>query len=268
MQWYYAKNNEQLGPFTDEAFAGFVQSGEVTAETLVWNETMADWAPYRTVAAPAPPADGAPPVVPAAAPGAGVPGEALPAGRARCDLCGGDFADDEVILYEGSTICAGCKPRFMQQLREGVALPGARDYGGFWIRFVAKFLDGIILGVVNMVISFVGMGLLVALAQVDESDVAFLFIQLALYAVQLAVGVAYTTFFLGKFAATPGKMACRLKVIRSDGSPLTYGRACGRHFADWLSSLTLYIGYIIAAFDDEKRTLHDRICDTRVIKVS
>jgi uncharacterized RDD family membrane protein YckC len=30
--------------------------------------------------------------------------------------------------------------------------------------------------------------------------------------------------------------------------------------------MILYIGYIMAGFDDEKRTLHDRICDTRVIK--
>jgi hypothetical protein len=35
-----------------------------------------------------------------------------------------------------------------------------------------------------------------------------------------------------------------------------------------LSSLTLAIGYIMAAFDDEKRSLHDRICDTRVIRLN
>jgi len=38
-----------------------------------------------------------------------------------------------------------------------------------------------------------------------------------------------------------------------------------RFFATMLSQLTLYIGYIIAAFDDEKRSLHDHICDTRVV---
>ena len=26
-----------------------------------------------------------------------------------------------------------------------------------------------------------------------------------------------------------------------------------------------YIGYILAAFDDQKRSLHDHICNTRVI---
>ncbi len=57
-----------------------------------------------------------------------------------------------------------------------------------------------------------------------------------------------------------------LKVIRSDGSPISYWRAFGRYLGTQLSSLTLMIGYIIAAFDDEKRALHDHICDTRVVR--
>jgi uncharacterized RDD family membrane protein YckC len=40
----------------------------------------------------------------------------------------------------------------------------------------------------------------------------------------------------------------------------------GRHFAEMLSGILLGIGYLMIAFDDEKRALHDRICDTRVIK--
>ena len=64
---------------------------------------------------------------------------------------------------------------------------------------------------------------------------------------------------------TPGKMACGLKIIRSDGSALSYGRAIGRYFATMLSSFTLGIGYLMVAFDDEKRALHDRVADTRVI---
>jgi uncharacterized RDD family membrane protein YckC len=51
-----------------------------------------------------------------------------------------------------------------------------------------------------------------------------------------------------------------------DGGKVSYGRAVGRHFAKYLSSFTLGIGYIMAGIDDEKRALHDRICNTRVIK--
>ena len=61
-------------------------------------------------------------------------------------------------------------------------------------------------------------------------------------------------------------MACQIKVVSDEGEPITYMRALGRHFAEMLSALILMIGYIMAAFDDEKRALHDRICSTRVIR--
>jgi uncharacterized RDD family membrane protein YckC len=51
-----------------------------------------------------------------------------------------------------------------------------------------------------------------------------------------------------------------------DGSQVTYLRALGRHFAKWISTMILAIGFIMAAFDDQKRTLHDRICETRVVR--
>jgi uncharacterized RDD family membrane protein YckC len=60
-------------------------------------------------------------------------------------------------------------------------------------------------------------------------------------------------------------MALGLRVLRGDGSPLSFWRAVGRYFATWISMMTLYIGFIMAAFDDQKRALHDHICDTRVV---
>jgi hypothetical protein len=46
------------------------------------------------------------------------------------------------------------------------------------------------------------------------------------------------------------------------------GRIVGRHFSEWVSGMILLIGYIMAAFDKEqRRALHDHMCDTRVIDV-
>jgi len=56
-----------------------------------------------------------------------------------------------------------------------------------------------------------------------------------------------------------------LKVVMEDGGPVSYGRATGRFFAEILSGMVCYIGYIIAGFDSQKRSLHDHICSTRVI---
>jgi uncharacterized RDD family membrane protein YckC len=82
----------------------------------------------------------------------------------------------------------------------------------------------------------------------------------------MLVAIAYEVFFIRKYDATPGKMALGLNLLRADGSKLSVGRIIGRYFAYLVSCLTLAIGFIIAGFDDEKRSLHDRMCDTRVIK--
>jgi uncharacterized RDD family membrane protein YckC len=148
-------------------------------------------------------------------------------------------------------------------------VPGTLEYAGFWTRFLAKFIDGIVMGAVNMVVSLIGaavFGVAMAGAAAQGSVAAALGLQLGLWLIQMTLSGVYYVLFLGRFGATPGKMALRIKVVRSDGSPVTYGRAFGRYFADMLSGLTLGIGYIMAAFDEEKRALHDRLCDTRVIR--
>ena len=83
---------------------------------------------------------------------------------------------------------------------------------------------------------------------------------------QYGIPAAYETWFVGKYAATPGKMACKLKVVVEDSSQVTYLRSLGRHFAKLLSGMILAIGFLMAAFDEEKRALHDRICETRVVR--
>ena len=90
-------------------------------------------------------------------------------------------------------------------------------------------------------------------------------VQVLFQIVYFVVYGAYSIFFIGKYGATPGKMACKIKVVDATGAQIGYGRATGRFFAEILSGLICYIGYIMVAFDDQKRALHDRICNTRVI---
>lgn len=142
-------------------------------------------------------------------------------------------------------------------------------YAGFWIRFCAVLVDGILLMIVNGVISSIaGSGMpFTPESQPTPEDVArFMAATMTGSLLGTVISVAYETFFIGKFGATPGKMLLGLRVVRPDGSPVTYMRAFGRFFAKILSQMILLIGYIMAAFDDEKRALHDRICDTRVVR--
>ena len=81
----------------------------------------------------------------------------------------------------------------------------------------------------------------------------------------VVAAACYEIFFIAKRGATIGKMIFGLRVIRADGSPLTVGLSTGRYFAQIIDSFTLGIGYFMAGWDDQKRALHDRICETRVI---
>jgi len=81
----------------------------------------------------------------------------------------------------------------------------------------------------------------------------------------IGMNMVYSGYFLSTRGATPGKMVIGLQVIRSDGSGITFGRGAGRQAAHMVSGMLLGIGYMIAGFDDQKRALHDHICDTRVI---
>ena len=148
----------------------------------------------------------------------------------------------------------------------GVAPPSVVRYGGFWIRFLARILDGIILWIVNKVVTLpLGIGALVIHFDDPENWVPFLGAIATIVLIQITISATYETVFIGHFGATPGKMALKLRVVRPDGSRLSYVRAFCRWLSTLLSSFILFIGYIIAAFDDQKRSLHDRICDTRVV---
>ena len=142
-------------------------------------------------------------------------------------------------------------------------------YAGFWVRFGARFIDGIIMGIVSIPMSIIQNILLARQAERPPEDaaefIAIFGIVAVFWLLSILLGLTYETFFVGRYAATPGKMVFGLRVVMSDGGKVSYGRACGRYFGTMLSSMTLLIGYIIAAFDDQKRALHDHICDTRVI---
>jgi hypothetical protein len=47
--WYYAQNNQQLGPVTLDALRSMVASGQVGAADLVWKQGMPQWVPARSV---------------------------------------------------------------------------------------------------------------------------------------------------------------------------------------------------------------------------
>jgi uncharacterized RDD family membrane protein YckC len=293
MNWYYSDNGRQAGPVDDAGLDGLVRQGAVRPDTLVWKEGMSGWQPLSVVrpsAAPEPPPPAPPPPVytppapqyqqPQPQAQSFQPQYQQPAqpswqqpqpqqqqqqGGVTCANCGQMFAATDVVFIGSSYVCGGCKPIFLQRMREGGAGMGgvgARRYAGFWIRFAAVLIDGVILGVISYAIT---MPITFAIMRMSDNPMALVGVSLILNLIQIGIAAGYTGYFLSTKGATPGKMLLGLQVIRSDGSPLTFVRGACRYLAQIVSALILLIGYIIAAFDTERRALHDHLCDTRVV---
>ena len=243
MNWYYTYEGSQIGPVSEEEFNELVAQGRIGPGTLVWRDGMPSWLEYTQLQSGA-----------VSTPDAGT--------TAVCAECGRVFPQDALIHYGDAWICGNCKPIFVQKLKQGVQLPGHSMYGGFWIRFGAKWIDWMLLYSVMYGFMFLGTSL-TGFRNNEETAMIYIVITMVF---SIALPAAYNTYLIGRFGATIGKMATSLKVVTSEGEPVSYLRALGRHFAEILSAMILYIGYIMAATDDEKRTLHDRICDTRVVR--
>ncbi|HVU18001.1 MAG TPA: RDD family protein [Candidatus Didemnitutus sp.] len=242
MEWHYVNGGVRIGPITPQAFETLLNDRIVRDDVLVWTPGWPEWRPWSSVAAE----------------------------TAPCLVSRGRFLIRDMVPYEDQYVSAQEKDAFFQKLREGVNTPGIMAYGGFWMRFLARFIDGLVLGVVNMVIVFgLSMVLFGSIGKQPGPNGnlgAFFAFQGLVLVSGMGLGLLYSWYFISRHAATPGKMALGLKIVRSDGTSLSNGRIIGRFFAEFVSGMIFYVGYIIAGFDDQKRALHDHICDTRVIR--
>ena len=78
--------------------------------------------------------------------------------------------------------------------------------------------------------------------------------------------VYYAWFESSKRQATPGKMLMRIRVVRADGTRISFLRGLGRHMVKMVGACILYLGYIMVFFTWNKRALHDLLADTVVVE--
>lgn len=132
-------------------------------------------------------------------------------------------------------------------------------YGGFWIRVVAYIIDAILLTIVC--------GIADRLLGIDIFASDWKHYDPLANLISLAIGWLYFALLeSSERGATVGKMVMGLRVVTSDGRRLSFMNATGRYFAKILSAIILCIGFIMVAFTDKKRGLHDIIAGTLVIK--
>ncbi|WP_020677085.1 RDD family protein [Geopsychrobacter electrodiphilus] len=140
--------------------------------------------------------------------------------------------------------------------------PESLPKAGFWVRLVALLIDYFLVFVMQFIFG-------VLLAFIVGHDFAMHGAILTLIQLfSLVLSLFYWIFFTGYCGQTPGKMLLRIKVIVTDGSSLGYGKAFYREvIGKFISGIILGIGYLMAAFDGQKQSLHDRMAKTYVIKL-
>lgn len=153
------------------------------------------------------------------------------------------------------------------------------QYAGFWLRFVAYLIDGIVVGVIQsfIITPFLALfGLsLTAMESMDymsEEESIAAIIGMAsgfggIILVSAIVGIAYYTIMeASKYQATLGKMALGLKVTDESGQPLDFGKSLIRNLGKIVSQIIFMIGYIMAGLTAKKQALHDLMAGALVIK--
>lgn len=145
---------------------------------------------------------------------------------------------------------------------------------GFLRRWVALTLDQIILSTLFYTLFFAALmilGFTVGFETLDslESDqsptwaIAIGFVMWALYLI--CDGLYFALMESSRHQATIGKIALGIKVVDQYGHRLSFTHALARWFAAALSYLTLYIGFLMAAFTQKKQALHDLVAATMVV---
>jgi uncharacterized RDD family membrane protein YckC len=157
-------------------------------------------------------------------------------------------------------------------------------YAGFWLRFVAHILDGLIIGlpvVIVVMIIFLSSGFGAFLHNLpnppnppDPDEVAstlgaafFVGIGLIVLVAFLGSWLYYALFESSSWQATPGKKVLNIFVTDINGAPVSFGRATGRYFSKFVTQLIpLGIGYMLAGLTERKQALHDMIASTLVLR--
>ena len=154
----------------------------------------------------------------------------------------------------GARFCQSCGQAMAQieplPVTSSIAAYATQPYGGFWIRVAAWIIDALIVGLVFPIAFLAGPGL-----------------HVVGFGLGFFGGWLYEALLTSSsMQATLGKMILGMRVTDQQGGRLDFGRATIRHFAKYLSGLTLGIGYVLVAFTERKQGLHDMIAGTVVQK--
>lgn len=149
---------------------------------------------------------------------------------------------------------------------QAVALPATRSgplYAGFWKRVVAYVIDWIVLYVLFLLVAL-------AFGSVIRGDAFWSdeFVGPRPWVLLAQLSIPWLYYALTESStrqATLGKMALGIKVVDLSGRRVSFLRATGRFFGQFVSSMLFGIGYLMAGFTRRKQALHDMMAGCLVV---
>lgn len=230
MEIWIGRDGERHGPYKEDDVRDWLRSGQVKGSDLAWREGLADWQPLS-------------------------------------------------VLFPDVTVDASVPPTGVAPALPQATAAAAEDYAGFWKRFLAYIIDAIILWIPSKLLNDVFGGAAVEAAAkqaaMNAAGDAHAMLAIQMHAMAqmwpatlLGFVVAWWYYALcesSAWQATIGKLALGMRTTDMEGQRLKLGRALIRYPAMILSSLILFIGYIMVAFTRKKQGLHDLIAGTLVL---
>lgn len=180
-----------------------------------------------------------------------------------CAKCGTRVAAEAVQC----TLCGTLLPGHdASELRTParVIVPEPARYGGFWRRLVALLLDTLVLyfpaATIRVVLGLPAVNLLNTI-DVDSSAT------MLASSLELFIDWLYVALLVASPSrATLGMMVMDLQLTGLAGERVSFLRATGRYFAQFLSIATGGIGYFMQPFTSRRQTLHDMLSSTVVVR--
>jgi uncharacterized RDD family membrane protein YckC len=137
------------------------------------------------------------------------------------------------------------------------------SYAGFWIRFIAYFIDSLIIGIPTTILFLYLFGGSAAIASQDTAQIQA--VTRGDELLNLGASFIYFVFFWTQ-GSTPGMRLLNIRVAdQTTFQSIGPGKAALRFIGYIVSSFCCLIGFIWAAFDSHKQGWHDKIGGTVVV---
>lgn len=124
-----------------------------------------------------------------------------------------------------------------------------KNYVGFSKRLTAYIIDGVVFSVPYYMV----FGLRESYTITE-------------YGIYFILWTAYFVWMVGMYGATIGKMIMKVKIVKEDGSKVSYADALVRELASYLSFIVIGLGFLNIIWDSRKQGWHDKIAKTVVVK--